>query len=309
MKTDKPFNNINRRDFLKLFGNTVAVLSFPSVILQGCKKEIQRAVEVTPVIWLQGQSCSGCSISLLNTIEPDIPSLITKYISLNFHQTLSVGTGNVLINVIQEAIKKKRDDYLLIIEGSIPTGNKDYCSLGIVNNENIGITKWILDLANNAKAIIAVGTCAAFGGIPASRGNATGAKSVSTIIPDKIIINVPGCPPHPDWIVGTIVHYLLYGMPDLDEYKRPKLFYSKTVHDLCEHLSEYKKGKFAHFWGDEGCLYQLGCLGIDSNCDIPKRKWIGGVNSCTDCGSGCIGCTEEVFPDTGDRGLYMHRKA
>ncbi|MDY6934017.1 MAG: hydrogenase small subunit [Spirochaetota bacterium] len=309
MKSDNNSFNLNRRDFLKLFGGTVAALSIPSAVLEGCKKEIQKAIEATPVIWLQGQSCSGCSVSLLNTTKPDAATLITKYISLNFHQTISAGTGHVLIDVIEDALKKKRKDFILVVEGSIPTKGNEYCTLGIVKDDHVDIEKWVSELGNNAKAVIAVGTCAAFGGIPAARGNVTGAKSVIDILPKRSIINVPGCPPHPDWITGTIVHYLLYGKPELDEFNRPKYFFAKTVHDMCEHLPKYKKGEFAQFWGDEGCLYLLGCLGIDSNCDIPKRKWMDGVSSCTDCGSGCIGCTEKVFPDTGNRGLYMHRMA
>lgn len=309
MKGNNITASLSRKDFLKLLGGTVTALTFPTALLEGCKEEIQKAVDATPLIWLQGQSCSGCSVSLLNTIEPDVPTLITKYISLNFHQTISTGTGDILIDVIQEAVKKKRRDYILVVEGSIPVHGYEYCTLGTVNEDHVGIEKWVLELGANAKALIAVGTCAAFGGIPAGIGNITGAKSLSDILKKRMVINIPGCPPHPDWIVGTIVHYLLYGKPELDEFNRPRLFFDKTVHDLCEHRSNYKKGKFAQHWGDEGCLYLLGCLGIDSNCDIPKRKWVGGVSSCTDCGSGCIGCTEKVFPDTGDRGLYMHRTA
>lgn len=313
--------SISRRDFLKIMGGTTAAFAFPGVLLQGCKKAIEKAKERTQVIWLQAQACSGCSVSLLNKMSnddgPSIVPVITEYISLNYHQTIMGGTGHVATSVLEEAVKKKRDDYVLIVEGSIPTKDELYCTIGEVDGRLVGAKKWVEDLAKNAVAVIAVGTCATSGGIPGSLPqdgpqagiNPTGAVSVQKIVPDKKVINIGGCPPHPDWIIGTVVHILLKGIPTLDEQNRPLMYYGKTVHEQCSHLSEYKRGKMALEWGDEGCLYLLGCLGMDSGCDIPKRGWAGGVNSCTGCGAGCLGCTENVFPDYGGRGLFKHMHA
>lgn len=305
---------LNRREFIKLMGGTAAVFGFSGVLLQGCKKAIQDAAERTPVIWLQAQSCSGCSVSLLNAIDPGIATVITEHISLNYHQTLMGGTGDAAIRVLEEAVKKQRKDFVLVVEGSIPVDSEEYCTIGMLNGKHVSSLEWVRELGKNAKAILAFGTCSAYGGIPAAKSkltgkNPTGAKSLAEILPNAAIINVPGCPPHPDWMIGTVLHYLLKGMPELDEYNRPKLFFGKTVHEQCEHLPDYKRGRFAKHWGEEGCMYLLGCLGMDSGCDIPKRKWLGGVNSCTGCGSGCIGCTEPVFPDYGQRGLYKHLTA
>jgi len=301
--------DLNRRDFIKLMGGTAAALTFPSVFFQGCKKAIEKAAARTPVIWLQGQSCSGCSVSLVNTTEPKIAALITEHISLNFHHTSSGGTGDALMKVLEEAVDKKRKDFVLVVEGSIPTKSLVYNTLGEKNGRHVGFDYWVEELGKNAVATLAVGTCAAFGGIPAGRGNVTGATSVEDFYKmkgiKKPLINIPGCPSHPDWIVGTVVYFMLKGAPpELDEYKRPKMYFGKTVHENCENLRYYKKGIFAKQWGDEGCLYNLGCLGIDTGCDAPVRKW-NGTNSCTGSGSGCIGCTEKVFPDTGSRGLYQ----
>ncbi len=305
---------ISRREFLKIMGGTTAAFAFPGVILQGCKKALERAAERTPVIWIQAQSCSGCSVSLLNAVDPDIATVVTQHISLNFHQTLMGGTGHRAISVIEDAVARGRNDYVLAVEGSIPTKDDNYCTLGMVHGHHVSAKKWVTDLARNAKAVIAIGSCAAFGGIPAAEiratgDNPTGAKPVSDILGglDKVI-NVPGCPPHPDWMVGTIMHLILKGMPELDEFRRPKMYFGKTVHEQCEHLAAYKRGIFAQKWGDPGCLYKLGCLGMDTGCDIPRRKWLG-VNSCTGSGSGCIGCTEKPFPDYGKRGIYKHLTA
>ena len=303
--------SLNRRDFLKLMGGGAAVFGFSGVLLQGCRKALREAAKRTPVIWIQAQSCSGCSVSILNAIDPDIASVITETISLNYHQTLMGGTGDAAIRVLDEAVKKQRKDFVLVVEGSIPTKADEYCTIGEINGRHVSAREWIQELGKNAKAMITFGTCAAYGGIPAAKiratgDNPTGAVGLSTVFPDKTIVNVPGCPPHPDWMIGTVVHFLLKGVPELDEYNRPRLYFGKTVHEQCEHLPDYNRGRFAKKWGDPGCLYLLGCLGMDSGCDIPKRKWLGGVNSCTGCGSGCIGCTEKVFPDYGSRGLYKH---
>ncbi|PKL39786.1 MAG: iron hydrogenase [Spirochaetae bacterium HGW-Spirochaetae-1] len=306
--------SLNRRDFLKIMGGTTAAFAFPGVILQGCKKAIEKASARTPVIWIQAQSCSGCSVSLLNKVNPDIVSVITEYISLNYHQTLMGATGDVAINVLEEAVKKNRKDFVLIVEGSIPTKDESYCTVGELNGRPVGARTWVEELGKNAIAVVAVGTCATGGGIPgaeirATGDNPTGAKALAEILPDKTIINIGGCPPHPDWIVGTLLHVLLKGIPALDEQNRPLMYYGKTVHEQCERLSYYKMGRFAKHWGDEGCLYNLGCLGMDSGCDIPTRKWLDGTNSCTQSGAGCIGCTENVFPDYGKRGIYKHLSA
>jgi hydrogenase small subunit len=306
--------SLNRRDFLKIMGGSAAAFTFSGVILQGCKKALEKAAERTNVIWIQAQSCSGCSVSLVNAIDPGIAAVITEHISLNFHQTLMGGTGDAAIRVLEETVKKKRKDFVLVVEGSIPTKADEYCTIGEVNGKTVSALKWIEELGANAKAVLAFGTCSAFGGIPAAKPgftgeNPTGARPVSAILPKAKIVNVPGCPPHPDWMVGTIMHFLLKGLPELDEYNRPKLFFGKTVHEQCEHLPDYKRGRFAKRWGETGCLYLLGCLGMDTGCDIPKRKWVGGVNSCTGCGSGCIGCTEQPFPENGGRGIYKHLTA
>ncbi|MFH0919184.1 MAG: hydrogenase small subunit [Fibrobacterota bacterium] len=304
---------LSRRTFLKSTVAASAIAAAPALLLSACKKEIAEALKRSPVIWIQAQSCSGCSVSLLNGQTPGIAELITQKISLNFHQTLCGGTGEALMQVIEKAVEKKRNDYVLIVEGAIPSKSDRYCTLGEKGGTALGMREWILNLGANAKALVAVGACAAFGGIPAASltgpaNNPTGAQPLSALFPGKPVVNVPGCPPHPDWMMGTLIHFLLKGLPELDEYNRPKMFFGVTVHEKCIRLADYEAGRFTEKWGEPGCLYLLGCLGMDSGCDIPTRRWLS-ANSCTGCGSGCIGCTEPVFPDTGGLGLYKHLRA
>src|SRR4030042_3742998 len=222
--------SFNRRDFLKLMGGTAAAFTFPSVLLQGCKKALEKAADRTAVIWLQGQSCSGCSVSLLNKIEPNMATVITEFISLNFHQTIMGGTGDAAISVLEDAVEKNRKDFVLILEGSIPTKSAEYCTIGEVKGRRVGVSEWVTKLSANAKAVVAVGTCAAYGGVPAAEprdgsGNPTGAVSLSQFVKGKTVLNIPGCPPHPDCIVGTLLHVPLKGMPERAEYNRPLLYY------------------------------------------------------------------------------------
>jgi hydrogenase small subunit len=304
---------MNRREFIRIMGGASALLAFPEVILAGTKLTLGKASSRTPVIWLQGQSCSGDSVSLLNAADPDVATLVTNHISLHFHQTLSTATGDTAINILLKTLDEGKKDYILVVEGSIPQKSETYCTIGEVDGKPRGVREWVELLAKNAKAVVAVGTCAAYGCIPGAKlrsgaGNPTNATSIWDVLPNPKQINIPGCPAHPDWIIGSLVHLIMNKKLKLDTYGRPLLYYKKTVHDQCEHLADYKKNQFARSWGDKGCLFNLGCLGIDTNCDIPVRKWLG-VNSCTGCGGGCIGCTEPVFPDYGSRGLFPMKKA
>jgi hydrogenase small subunit len=306
--------SLSRREFIKIMGGGAAVLAFPGVLVQGCKKALEKMTDRANVIWIQAQSCSGCSVSLLNKVYPDIASVITEHVSLNYHQTLMAATGHVAIEVLEDAVARKRKDYVLIVEGSIPVKDDLYCTIGEVKGHHVSAREWIEQLGKNAMAVVAVGTCATAGGIPGAKSratgdNPTGAMPLSHILPDRTIINIGGCPPHPDWIVGTLLHLLLKGMPRLDEQNRPLMYFGKTVHEQCEHLKSYRQGRFARHWGDDGCLYNLGCLGMDTGCDIPVRKFNDGSNSCTGSGAGCIGCTENVFPDYGTRGIFKHLNA
>jgi hydrogenase small subunit len=304
---------VNRREFIRIMGGAGALLAFPEVILAGTRQVLGKAKNRTAIVWLQGQSCSGCSVSLLNAGDPDIATLLTGHISLRFHQTLSTATGDTAIDILRKTLDEGKKDYVLVVEGAIPQTSGRFCTLGEVNGVTRPLQEWVTLLSKNAKAVVAVGSCAAFGGIPAATlrnggVNPTGASPLWDVLPQGKRVNIPGCPPHPDWMIGSLVHLLLGKKLKLDDYGRPLLYFKNTVHDKCEHLEDYRKKRFARRFGDKGCLYELGCLGIDTNCDIPVRKWLG-VNSCTGSGGGCIGCTEPVFPDTGNRGLFCMRRA
>ncbi len=267
--------------------------------------------EELPVIWLQGAGCTGCSVSLLNSVSPNIKNILIdevlpgKHVNLRFHPTVMAGAGDAVIEVLKETNRQKKGGYILVVEGAIPTAEGGiYCVIGEEKGKGITLASRVESLSRNALAVIALGTCAAFGGIPAANPNPTQCLSVGEVLKiAKIatpVINIPGCPPHPDWFVGTLVSVLLSGLPkpeDLDEHGRPKAFYGALIHENCPRRSYYDEGKFAKKLSDPGCLYELGCKGPVTYADCPLRHWNNGVNWCIGGGSPCIGCCEPGFPD------------
>jgi hydrogenase small subunit len=267
-----------------------------------------------PVLWLSGQSCTGCSVSLLNTTHPAIADVLLKVISLNYHSTVMAGEGESAAAGIFDTVKANKGKFFVVVEGSIPTeADGRYCVVAEHMHKEYTVADMLKATAPDAAAVIAVGTCSAFGGIPAAKGSTTGAKSVQAFLKENKIatpvVNLGGCPPHPDWIVGTIVlalkliqeKGLAEGLGEvvkvLDAHGRPLPFYGDNVHENCPFLKPYEDGKMSStFTQKNGCRYNLGCKGPGARCDSPTRKWNGGVNWCVENAT-CIGCTEKDFPD------------
>jgi hydrogenase small subunit len=295
---------ISRREFLKLCGLSGLTLGLSQSLLTEVVKALEEAAAGSPpVLWLHGSSDSGCSVSLLNSVHPSIAEVLLQLISLEFHQTVMAASGEMATSALEEALESQTGEFILVVEGAIPTGiNGVYCTVGELEGIPMMIVDWVKMLGAKAKAVVAVGTCASFGGIPAAAPNPTECKNVGEIFQENGIttplINIPGCPPHPDWIVGTLFHVLRYGIPDLDTLGRPRLFFGKLVHDKCPERSHYDNREFAYKPGESGCRLLLGCRGPDAYADCPTRLWNGGVNWCVESGAACIGCTHPGFPDS-----------
>jgi hydrogenase small subunit len=179
-----------------------------------------------------------------------------------------------------------------------------YGAVGERDGKPVTMLQRVIELAQDALAVIALGTCASFGGIPAAAPNPTGAQPVKKVLDSKGIskplVNIPGCPPHPDWFVGTVASIIMSGLPtadDLDDLLRPKAFYGKLIHENCPRRAYFDEGKFAKKPGDEGCLYELGCKGPITYADCPLRRWNNGTNWVIGAGAPCNGCTQPEFPD------------
>jgi len=264
-----------------------------------------------PVVWLQGAACTGCAVSLLNSFAPSASSLILRelspgrHVSIRVLATIMAGQGQQVIDVLRDETVREAGGYLLVMEGSIPLGNNLFATLGETDGRETPIADVAADLARGAMAVICMGTCAAFGGIPAGEPNPTGAVSMGDLLErreiDVALVNVPGCPPHPDWLVGTLAAAVRYGLPsvidDLDDLHRPRTYYGKCIHETCPRRADFDAGRFARAFGQPGCLYELGCKGPVTFADCPTRMWNSGINWCIGAGSPCHGCVEPDFPD------------
>jgi hydrogenase (NiFe) small subunit (hydA) len=288
---------LTRRQFLKIFGSSAVGLGVTSLYNPAIIDALAADDGKPPVIWLQGAGCNGCSVSLLNTCHPKIAEVLLNVISLRYHPTVMAGTGKTAFDVIYQVADEFKGKYILIVEGGIPVAdNGIYCTIGEYEGKEITMTEAIDRLAPDAAALVAVGTCASYGGIPAAKPNPTQVKGLAAYT-GKTVVNIAGCPAHPDWIVGTLVHVLLFGVPELRKDGRPVMFYGKNLHDNCPNYSYFANSKFAKNLSDEGCLVQVGCKGPMAFADCPLRHWNSGVNWCIGSGTGCIACAEPNFPD------------
>jgi len=259
-----------------------------------------------PVVWFHFQECTCCSESFIRSSHPIVADIILDKISLDYTETLQAAAGKQAEDALHEVVKNNKGEYLMLVEGSIPTGNDGvYCCIGGRTAEDI-----VKEAAENAKAIIAWGSCASNGCIQSANPNPTSATPVHKIISGKPIINVPGCPPIGEVMAGVIVHLLAFDrIPQLDGLGRPKAFYSRRVHDTCYRRPNYDAGLFVETFDDENakrgyCLYKMGCRGPVTYNSCGVIKWNNGVSYPIQSGHGCIGCSEANFWDNGP--FYQH---
>jgi hydrogenase small subunit len=300
---------ISRKKFLQIGAGSIAGIALSNLWLPKLlnASNAKNGKGRLPVIWFQAQACSGCAVSLINTAYPGIDDVLIEVITLEFNPVIMGAQGDLSLDVIDRMMSKEKGKYILVVEGSVPVEEDGlYCTVGERGEKPVTALQWVKLIGQNSMAVVSVGTCASWGGIPAAPPNPTGALPVSKVVEDKPIINIPGCPPHPDWIIGTIIHVLKYGIPELDKVGRPVMFYGtdKLIHDNCELRQYFDTGVFAKDFGQEGCLYELGCKGPVAHCDVSTRGWNNKVNWCNRSGGPCIGCTEPFFPGGTGSGLY-----
>jgi hydrogenase small subunit len=288
---------ISRRDFLKFCGFSAAALGLSATDLVQLKGVLANPAGPT-VIWLQGSGCTGCSVSFLNRISTSTPltaaEVLISSINLTYHPNLMALAGDSAVAQVEKGYNA--GGYLLAVEGGVPTkfgGNT--CWAWSYNGKEVTFQQAVLNLSSRAAAVLCVGTCAAFGGIPAGPPNPTGVKSVRAIA-GKATINIAGCPPHPDWIVYVVAQLLLRNSIALDSFGRPKDLFGYTVHDNCWRNYNFSTNRAQSFGVDNLCLRDLGCRGPETIANCPLSSWNGGTNWCIDANAPCLGCTSSNFP-------------
>ncbi len=288
--------NVSRRDFMKFCGISAAAVGLSTSEL-GLLEKALASPNGPSVIWLQGSGCTGCSESFLNRISTSGPqtaaNVLVDAINLVYHPNLMALAGQDAVAQAEAAYNK--GGYLLAVEGGIPTAfGGRACYAWTYNEQEVTFEKAVRTLADKAAGILCIGTCAAWGGIPAAPPNPTGVMGVKELT-GKTTINIPGCPTHPDWIVWAVVQLLTNKPIALDSYGRPTQFFSATVHDQCPRNGRTQATTIGV---DNTCLINLGCRGPMTMSNCPQQKWNNQVNWCVDANAPCIGCTEPGFPGT-----------
>jgi hydrogenase small subunit len=289
---------ITRRGFLQFCGAMAAVLGLPPSFTGRIAHALvssQRPV----LVWLHFQDCTGDSESLLRADDPSITDILLDILSVDYHETLMVPCGHQAEKSLQDAIRANQGKYLAVVEGAIPTkDNGVYCM--VAGRTALEIAR---EVCGQALATIAVGTCAAFGGLPAAAPNPTGAVGVQEAVPGIKVVNLPGCPMNGVNLAATVVHFLTFGaLPATDQFHRPLFVHGDRVHEKCERRSHFEAQEFVMQWGDEGhwrgwCLYLMGCKGPETWVNCPTIRWNGGTNWPVRAGHGCVGCSQPQFWD------------
>ncbi|MGI9542891.1 MAG: hypothetical protein ACR2MX_06495, partial [Cyclobacteriaceae bacterium] len=286
------------------------------------------AIEEIHAFWLAGGSCDGCSIATVGATSPSAESLMTGNIPgvpkvILHHPVLAVDAGAKFMADFELAAKGELGaPFVVLFEGSLPNENIAaadggyWSGLGVreVEGEDIAqpvsTATWLKEMSEHAAAVIAVGTCATWGGVPAAAGSPTEATGITDFLGEDYlsalglpVVNIPGCAPQGDNITETIVSVLLYlhGMgplPEFDELGRPAWLFNETVHRGCTRAGFYEEGSFAKEYGDKECLVEVGCWGPVVQCNINKRGAVNHVGGCMNVGAPCIGCTMPGFPDS-----------
>lgn len=289
-------DGVSRRDFMKFCSFLAAGMALPASVAPAMAEAITNP-QRPPVVWLHGSECTGCSMSLLRAEHPSVEKLIFDLISLDYHETLEAGGGAQAEASLEHAVEHYRGKFILIVEGAIPLkDNGIFCQVGGRN-----IIDTLKTVGEAAAAIIAVGSCASWGGVAAMDPNPTGCVGVQEALPGKTVVNIPGCPPNIYNLLSTVVHFLTFNkLPALDDKNRPMFAYGRLIHEHCERRPHFDNGRFAREFGDEGhrqgwCLYYLGCKGpvTYSNCSTAQFGDAG--SGCWPVGTGhpCYGCTEK----------------
>jgi len=290
---------ITRREFLKLCLSSAA-LTLSGILLPKVAEALDESGEKVTIIWLEMMTCTGDFLSFANTLNPDVEQLIKDTIRLEYQNTMMAAEGELALNHLYDVATREEGKYILVAEGTVSTKANGFYGITGYYEDGTPLTDMdaVKFLGQRARHVIAIGSCASFGGPYAASPNPSGSLPVHKVLKGIQVINVPGCPAHPDCFVGTLSHVILYGVPSLDAYGRPRMFYQHTIHDFCPKRQHFENGIFAKHPGEEGCLFQIGCKGPVTYADCPTRKWNSmHLNWPVGAKTPCIGCVSPEFPD------------
>lgn len=277
---------VSRRDFLKFCGLVTAALGLDATLIP----KVARALTGPrpPIVWLHFAECTGCTESFLRSSNPFVADMLLGTLSVEYHETIMAASGEAATARLKNALTQYAGQFICICEGAIPTAeNGIYGMIG--NKTMLQIAK---DVCPKAKAVISLGTCASFGGMPGAVGNLTGATGVHAALGGFPTINISGCPPNPVNLVATIVNYLLANtFPALDSLGRPLFAYGATNHKACPRRDH------------DNCLRGFGCRGPETYHNCPTVKYNDAKSWPVQADAPCYGCS---MPDFFDKGSFFN---
>jgi len=268
------------------------------------------------LLWLQSGGCGGCTLSWLGSeMGPLVNTLADEGIEVLWHPSLSSASDADAVEVLEACASGRRALDVLCLEGAVMRGPNGSGRFHVFAGTGTTMTDWLRRLVPRARHVVAVGSCAAYGGITSAGANLTdacglqydGAECGGLLGADFIaaaglpVINIAGCPTHPDWISETLIALARNQLAakDLDECARPRFYADQLVHHGCRRNEYYEFKASAEQPGDQGCLMEhLGCKGTQAHADCNLRPWNGG-GSCLTGGYPCIRCTEPGFEEPG----------
>ena len=300
---------VTRRSFMKLCGAIAVAAGLSELAAPRVAQALEGSVigatkgNLYPVIWIEGASCTGCTESFAQVESPDPASVVLELISLNYSETLSAAAGHSMEEAKAQTIKA--GNYILVYEGAV-LERWDGQALRVADKPG---TEHLLEAAANANAVVALGSCAVNGGWMGAHPNSAGALGVQQFLEkngiDKPVVNVPGCPANPEWLVSVLVDVVMMGkLPDLNAENKPAGIFNQTIHDNCERRGHFENGEFVYEFGSKEealgyCLYPLGCRGPQTKANCGVTLWNNRRSWCVQAGTPCIGCCEANPNDPG----------
>jgi hydrogenase small subunit len=288
---------VSRRNFLKFCAVVTGTLALPNTFVPHVAKALQDSSKRPPVVWLEFQDCAGDTESLLRASRPTVEDIVLDVLSIDYHETIMAAAGHQAEEALKQTISA--GGHLVVVEGAIPTKDDGiYCCIG--GRTAIDI---LAEATEKAAGVIAVGSCATFGGLPKAAPNPTGAVAVMDLVDHVPVINLSGCPMNVVNFTATVVHFLTFGVfPAVDNLLRPLFAHGQIIHDNCERRGHFNAGRFVKEWGDDGhrngwCLYEMGCKGPVATFNCPQVRWNDGANWPVAAGHGCIACAAPDFFD------------
>ncbi len=298
---------ISRRQFLKKCRDISLLLCGSLACSRGIAQGfIHLAEKPQQLAFVQGQNCLGCTTSLTYGNECDFIDFIRQIVRLQVHPALSFAQGSGYLEELEATAAG--GDFILVVEGSVPAGIKQACYLG-----DRPLYDALAVHAARARLVVSAGTCSSHGGIPGSGANPTGALSVANYLKERQVsvplVKIPGCPVHPDHLMGTLAYLTATGKTPPLENDAPRSYFGETIHDHC--------GRFQYFSQDlylldyakdkDSCLLKKGCRGPLTRSDCPTRRWNGKTSVCIESNTPCIGCMNPAWPF--DEAIYPEASA